>query len=165
MVVGKDPGNVFRGLKLTGATVPGNGRLGFLPCGPRVSGQLFEIPETVTYLNCASMAPQLRSITQSGISAVQARATAWKLSGPEWFSGAEQLRMLAAELLGTTSDGSGPGAVRELWNRDGRGKLAALNAADDAKSNWQLTRRGRGLSSDNIIGLGSAVPPCRAHGS
>jgi selenocysteine lyase/cysteine desulfurase len=67
--------------------------------------ELFEIPDTVTYLNCASMAPQLRSVTRSGISAVQARATPWKLSGPEWFSGAEQLRALAAELLGTTSDG------------------------------------------------------------
>jgi hypothetical protein len=36
---------------------------------------LFEIPEGVTYLNCANMAPQLRSITNAGTDAVRAKAT------------------------------------------------------------------------------------------
>jgi hypothetical protein len=51
---------------------------------------LFDIPDGVTYLNCANMAPQLRSITQAGLSAVRAKATPWELSAPEWFSAAEQ---------------------------------------------------------------------------
>jgi selenocysteine lyase/cysteine desulfurase len=67
--------------------------------------ELFDIPDGITYLNCANMAPQLRSITESGIRAVRAKATPWKLSAPEWFSGAEELRALAAQLLGTDSDG------------------------------------------------------------
>ena len=65
---------------------------------------LFEIPEGVTYLNCANMAPQLRAITQAGLDAVRKKTTPWTLSAAEWFSGAEQLRILAARLLGTESD-------------------------------------------------------------
>jgi selenocysteine lyase/cysteine desulfurase len=66
---------------------------------------LFEIPADVTYLNCANMAPQLRAITQVGIEAVRFKATPWKLTAPEWFSGAEELRNLAAKLLEIDSDG------------------------------------------------------------
>ena len=66
---------------------------------------LFQIPAGITYLNCANMAPQLRSITDAGMDAVRAKTTPWKLSAPEWFSGAEELRNLAARLLGVESDG------------------------------------------------------------
>ncbi len=67
--------------------------------------ELFEIPDDVTYLNCANMAPQLRSITTAGINAVRAKATPWTLSAPEWFSGAEELRGLAAQVMGTDAEG------------------------------------------------------------
>ena len=66
---------------------------------------LFQIPAGITYLNCANMAPQLRSISDAGMDAVRAKTTPWKLSAPEWFSGAEELRNLAARLLGVESDG------------------------------------------------------------
>ena len=62
---------------------------------------LFEIPQGVTYLNCANMAPQLRSVTQAGINAVRQKATPWTLSAADWFSGAEELRILAAQVLCT----------------------------------------------------------------
>jgi selenocysteine lyase/cysteine desulfurase len=65
---------------------------------------LFEIPEDVTYLNCANMAPQLRSITAAGLGSVRAKATPWNLSASEWFFGAERLRGLAARLLSVESD-------------------------------------------------------------
>ena len=67
--------------------------------------ELFEIPDGVTYLNCANMSPQLRSITAVGINAVQAKATPWTLSAPQWFSGAEELRSLAARVIGADADG------------------------------------------------------------
>lgn len=67
--------------------------------------ELFEIPSGVTYLNCANMAPQLRAITEAGVSAVQEKATPWKLSAQEWFSGAERLRALVARVLGADTDG------------------------------------------------------------
>ena len=66
---------------------------------------LFQIPDGVTYLNCANMAPQLRCITTAGIDAVRAKATPWTLSAPEWFSGAEELRSLAAQVMGADVDG------------------------------------------------------------
>jgi selenocysteine lyase/cysteine desulfurase len=69
------------------------------------SRELFEIPDGVTYLNCANMAPQLRSITAAGINAVRAKATPWTLSAPQWFSGAEELRSLAARVIGADADG------------------------------------------------------------
>jgi selenocysteine lyase/cysteine desulfurase len=65
---------------------------------------LFDIPEDVTYLNCANMAPQLRSITEAGLAAVRARAAPWMLPAKDWFFPAETLRNLAAQVLGTDSD-------------------------------------------------------------
>ena len=66
---------------------------------------LFEVPDGITYLNCASMAPQLRCVTEAGLRAVRTKASPWNLSGPEWFSGSEELRALAARVMGTESDG------------------------------------------------------------
>jgi selenocysteine lyase/cysteine desulfurase len=66
---------------------------------------LFEIPEDVTYLNCANMAPQLKSVTEAGLAAVRAKESPWKLTAPEWFSGAETLRGIAAHLLDVETDG------------------------------------------------------------
>ena len=66
---------------------------------------LFEIPEGVTYLNCANMAPQLRSITAMGIDAVRAKATPWTMPFTQWFSRPEELRSLAAQVMGADADG------------------------------------------------------------
>src|ERR1017187_4401649 len=65
---------------------------------------LFEIPDGITYLNCASMSPQLRCVTEAGLRAVRTKAAPWNLSGSEWFSGSEELRALAARVMGTDSD-------------------------------------------------------------
>jgi selenocysteine lyase/cysteine desulfurase len=76
-----------------------------LPTPIEAVRDLFEIPEGITYLNCASMAPQLRSVTEAGLRAVRTKTSPWNLSGPEWFSGSEELRALAARVMGTESDG------------------------------------------------------------
>ena len=72
------------------------------PAAIEAARDLFDIPRGITYLNCANMAPQLRSITQAGIAAVQAKTSPWQLT--DWFAGAEELRLLAAQVLGTKSD-------------------------------------------------------------
>jgi len=66
---------------------------------------LFEIPEDVVYLNCANMAPQLRSVTEAGIAAVRTKSSPWTLRAEDWCSGAEELRAVAAQLLGVETDG------------------------------------------------------------
>jgi selenocysteine lyase/cysteine desulfurase len=67
--------------------------------------ELFEIPDGVTYLNCANMAPRLRSVTQAGIDTIHATATPWKLTNLEWFERPEELRRLAAQVMGGEADG------------------------------------------------------------
>jgi selenocysteine lyase/cysteine desulfurase len=68
------------------------------------AGHLFEIPDDITYLNCANMAPQLKSVTEAGLGAVRGKESPWKLTAPEWFSGAETLRELAGRLLDVETD-------------------------------------------------------------
>ena len=65
---------------------------------------LFEIPDDVTYLNCASMSPQLRTVTAAGIDAVRAKASPWKLCSDDWFVHAEPLRALFARVVGADAE-------------------------------------------------------------
>jgi selenocysteine lyase/cysteine desulfurase len=62
--------------------------------------EMFEIPVGITYLNCANMAPQLRSVTATGLDAVRQKAAPWTLSSADWFNGAEELRTLAGLVMG-----------------------------------------------------------------
>lgn len=74
--------------------------LGAIP----LARELFEIPAGVTFLNCANMGPQLRSVTAAGLAAVPGKATPWTLTSADWFTGAETLRSLAAEVFGTDAN-------------------------------------------------------------
>jgi selenocysteine lyase/cysteine desulfurase len=65
---------------------------------------LFEIPDDVTYLNCASMSPQLRAVTAAGIDAVRSKASPWKLRSDDWFVHAEPLRALFARVIGADAE-------------------------------------------------------------
>ena len=71
---------------------------------PASQRALFEIPDDVTYLNCASMSPQLHAVTQAGIDAVRAKASPWHLRASDWFTGAEPLRTLFARVVGAEAD-------------------------------------------------------------
>src|SRR5512145_3098004 len=66
---------------------------------------LFDIPEGVTYLNCANMSPQPRAVTAAGVAAVRAKAAPWTVAAPDWFSGAERLRDVFARLVNADADG------------------------------------------------------------
>jgi selenocysteine lyase/cysteine desulfurase len=65
---------------------------------------LFEIPEGLTYLNCASMSPQMKSATAAGLDSVRAKAAPWTLTAADWFSGAERLRALFARVVNANAD-------------------------------------------------------------
>jgi selenocysteine lyase/cysteine desulfurase len=65
---------------------------------------LFEIPDDVTYLNCASMSPQLRTVTAAGIEAVRAKASPWTLRSDDWFVHAEPLRALFGRVIGADAE-------------------------------------------------------------
>lgn len=76
-------------------------QLGVLPA----QHELFDIPGEMTYLNCASLSPQLRSVTAAGITAVRQKGSPWEITPPDWFAGAERLRRLAADIMGADADG------------------------------------------------------------
>ena len=65
---------------------------------------LFEIPDDVTYLNCASMSPQLRTVTAAGLDAVRSKASPWTLQPSDWFTGAEPLRALFGRVIGASAE-------------------------------------------------------------
>lgn len=66
---------------------------------------LFDIPEPITYLNCASMAPQLRVVAQAALDATRRNAAPWSIAPDEWFSESERLRLLFAQVVGSDADG------------------------------------------------------------
>jgi selenocysteine lyase/cysteine desulfurase len=66
--------------------------------------QLFDIPPGVAYLNCAYMAPQLRSVTEAGLSAVQRKASPWTVPPSAFFDESERLRSTFASVAGVDAD-------------------------------------------------------------
>lgn len=72
-----------------------------LPC----QRHLFEIPEDITYLNCAYMAPNLRAVREAGQVAVSRKSAPWAITVDDFFSDAERIRSLVAGLIGADADG------------------------------------------------------------
>ena len=65
---------------------------------------LFNIPEDITYLNCAYISPQLRSVTAAGHKSVSSKENPWLLTAPDFFTLTEQTRSLFAELIEARTD-------------------------------------------------------------
>jgi selenocysteine lyase/cysteine desulfurase len=66
---------------------------------------LFEIAEGVTYLNCANMSPQLRTVTEAGLEAVRGKASPWTVRAEDWFAPTERLRTLFARIINGDPEG------------------------------------------------------------
>jgi selenocysteine lyase/cysteine desulfurase len=65
---------------------------------------LFNIPEDITYLNCAYLSPQLRSVSEAGHKSVSGKENPWLLTAPDFFTLTEQTRSLFAELIEARAD-------------------------------------------------------------
>ena len=70
-----------------------------------VQRELFDIPKTITYLNCANMSPRLRAVTAAGVAAVHAQAAPWTKRPEDWFAPSERLRALFAQIINGDADG------------------------------------------------------------
>jgi selenocysteine lyase/cysteine desulfurase len=66
---------------------------------------LFEIPEEISYLNCAYMSPQLRAVREAGEKAVARKSHPWEISPRDFFENSETARELFARLVGGDMDG------------------------------------------------------------
>ena len=65
---------------------------------------LFEIPEDVTYLNCAAISPQLCSVTAAGFESVKTKIAPWLITLEDKFSNAKTLRELTAKIIGAEKE-------------------------------------------------------------
>ncbi|MBC8346546.1 MAG: aminotransferase class V-fold PLP-dependent enzyme [Candidatus Marinimicrobia bacterium] len=61
---------------------------------------LFDIPNEVTYLNCAYLSPQLKSVQAAGIQGVSGKSSPWELMPQDFFTESELCRTLFAEIMG-----------------------------------------------------------------
>jgi selenocysteine lyase/cysteine desulfurase len=71
-----------------------------IPC----QRDMFDIPESIAYLNCAYTSPLLKAAQQAGRAAIQAKANPWTIKSDDFFSSAETARGLFAQLLGCSPD-------------------------------------------------------------
>ena len=66
---------------------------------------LFEIPKEISYLNCAYMSPQLRTVREIGERAVARKSRPWEITPQDFFEDCEKSRQLFARLVGGEADG------------------------------------------------------------
>jgi selenocysteine lyase/cysteine desulfurase len=66
---------------------------------------LFDLPGDVIYFNCASLSPQLRSVTQAGRIALERKIHPWNIKSEDWFNDPERLRSLAASVINADTEG------------------------------------------------------------
>jgi selenocysteine lyase/cysteine desulfurase len=65
---------------------------------------LFDIPDDVAYLNCAYMSPLMKSALEAGTGGLARKTHPWELTADQFFTGAEEFRATAAQLLDCSSD-------------------------------------------------------------
>jgi hypothetical protein len=65
---------------------------------------LFDIPEGITYLNCAYLSPLLLRTAQAGIEGIGRKVHPWTIVRRDFFSDLEEARGLFARLVGASAD-------------------------------------------------------------
>lgn len=65
---------------------------------------LFDIPENISYLNCAYTAPLLKTALAAGENALRAKSHPWKIKPEDFFTNIEKVRGLFAKLIHCSRD-------------------------------------------------------------
>ena len=71
-----------------------------LPC----QRHLFDIPDDVAYLNCAYMSPLMKPALEAGTAGLARKAHPWQITPDQFFTGSEEFRTIAAQLLDCSAD-------------------------------------------------------------
>jgi selenocysteine lyase/cysteine desulfurase len=130
------------------------------PAPPRplpVQRELFDIPDDVAYFNCASLAPLLRASVEAGAAASARRARSWLTGGRDWFTEAEERRVLFAELAGVDPEGvalvpaTSYGLAVAAANLTARPGQRVLVLADDFPSNRYTWQRFAGRTGAEVV--------------
>ncbi len=65
---------------------------------------LFNIPDNITYLNCAYMSPMTTSVMEAGFVGMRRKSKPWEVKPLDFFEDAEHLRTLFGKLIDTSAD-------------------------------------------------------------
>jgi selenocysteine lyase/cysteine desulfurase len=65
----------------------------------------FDLPEGVTYLNCAYMGPLSQAVVNAGKRGLERKARPWTIGPDDFFDGVEHIRNLFAEIVNADADG------------------------------------------------------------
>jgi selenocysteine lyase/cysteine desulfurase len=89
-----------------------------IPC----QRNLFDIPESVSYLNCAYMSPLMRSVLEAESHGAGRKLRPWEIDSEDFFTHPEDLRAIASKLFRCTRDevailpSAGYGLSTAAWN-------------------------------------------------
>ena len=114
-----------------------------LPC----QRHLFDIPEGVAYLNCAYMSPLMKSAVDAGNRGLARKAHPWEITPEEFFTGVENFRATAAQLLSCSADciaivsSAGYGIQTAMHNLPVRKGQSILVLAEQFPSNYYPWQR------------------------
>ena len=61
---------------------------------------LFDIPEEITYLNCAYMSPLMTKVTEAGFDGINQKKQPWLLTIDDFFTGPDSIRAKCARMIG-----------------------------------------------------------------
>lgn len=123
-----------------------------LPC----QRHLFDISDDVTYLNCAYMSPLMKRVVEAGNMGLARKQRPWELTAPQFFTGSEEFRDVAAQLLDTTTDcvaivpSASYGMATAARNLPLRKGQAVLMLAEQFPSNYYAWQR---LAEENGASL------------
>lgn len=70
----------------------------------RSQRHLFDIPEAVSYLNCAYMSPLLKRAMRAGEEGIRGKGHPWETTAADFFTRTERARGLFARLIGARAD-------------------------------------------------------------
>ncbi|MDF2366760.1 aminotransferase class V-fold PLP-dependent enzyme [Sneathiella sp.] len=65
---------------------------------------LFDIPDEITYFNCAYMGPLLKTARAAGHMGIDRKSTPWTVAPEDFFTESERARSLFASLIGSAAD-------------------------------------------------------------
>ena len=65
---------------------------------------LFDIPDEITYFNCAYISPSLKSVTKAGRRGMGKKSHPWTITPPDFFKESEEARSLFSQIIGSSSD-------------------------------------------------------------
>jgi len=71
-----------------------------IPC----QRHLFDIPDDVTYLNCAYMSPLMKPVLDAGAAGLARKTHPWEITPDKFFTGSDEFRATAAQLVGGSAD-------------------------------------------------------------